>query len=62
MALTKVIYLTARTHNATVKNTDVCSIKSQISELNVLQSVIQCPTGFIVIECFQLKSSCPTVV
>jgi len=60
--LTKVIYLTAQPHNATVQHIDVCSIKSQISELNVVQSVIQCLTGIIVFECSQLHSSCPTVV
>ena len=39
------VFHLAQTHNATVKHTDVCSVKSQISELNVLQSVIQCQTG-----------------
>lgn len=45
MTLTKVIFHLAQTHNATVKYTDACSVKSKISELNVLQSVIQCQTG-----------------
>jgi hypothetical protein len=36
--------------HATIKHTDVCSFKSHISELNVLQSVIQCLTGINVFE------------
>ena len=57
--LTKVMYLTAQTHNATVKHTDVCSIKSQTSELNVLQSVVQCLTGIFVFECLRVVHFMP---